>query len=254
MNATPLVRRPLGCLKNSLHQARQLKENRLLVARGMATATTETTGSEAPPPPRHHVFQIIDRKTKKTRTAFAIYKPAIKPSLPTLKELPSILSPPKLTKPPSNPLPALHAEQIKKMDPTGARTRLFAKSRGAARVGDILMVTHRRSGEPFSGVLIEIRRRGIDTAILLRNHLAKVGVEMWFKIYNKNVAGIEIVKRAKKRARRARLTYMRKAKHDKCDVSAAVFAWKKTRKVTTIKASAKKAAKGGKNAAGKKAK
>lgn len=196
--------------------------------------------------------QVIDRRTKKTRTAFAVYKPATKPSVPTLKKLPEILNPPKLTKPPSDPVSALHAEQIKKMDPTGARTRLFAKTRGAARVGDILMVTHRRSGEPFSGVLMEIRRKGIDTAILLRNHLAKVGVEMLFKIYSKNVAGIEIVKRARKRARRARLTYLRKAKHDKCDVSAAVFAWKKTRKVTTIKSSAKKATKAGRNAAGKK--
>ena len=143
------------------------------------------------------------------------------------------------------------------MDPTGARTALFAKTRDAARVGDVLMVTHRRGGEPFAGVCLSIRRQGIDTAILLRNHLGKVGVEMWFKIYNKNVAGIEIVKRRKKRARRARLTYMRKPKHDMGSVEDLVFAWKKARKVyATGKGGAAKAggkkAKGGPAAAAKK--
>jgi hypothetical protein len=54
---------------------------------------------------------------------------------------------------------------------------------------------------------------------------------MWFKIYNRNVAGIEIVKRRPKRARRARLTYMRKPKHDMGSVEQLVFAWKKSRKV-----------------------
>jgi len=41
-----------------------------------------------------------------------------------------------------------------------------------------------------------------------------VGVEMWFKIYSPNVMGIEIVQRREKRARRARLYYMRQPKHD----------------------------------------
>lgn len=37
---------------------------------------------------------------------------------------------------------------------------------------------------------------------------------MWYKIYSPNVEGIEVVQRREKRARRARLTYMRKPKHD----------------------------------------
>lgn len=149
---------------------------------------------------------------------------------------------------------SLHEAQIKKMDPTGARTALFAKTREAAKPGDVLMVTHRRGGEPFAGVCLSIRRRGIDTAVLLRNHLGKVGVEMWFKVYNKNVAGIEIVRRRPKRARRARLTYMRQPKHDMGSVEDLVFAWKKSRKVfSTAKAGAgAKGAKGAKGAAGKK--
>ena len=70
------------------------------------------------------------------------------------------------------------------------------------------------AGEPFAGVCISIRKRGVDTAILLRNHLTRVGVEMWFKIYSPSVTGIEIVQRREKRARRARLYYMRQPKHD----------------------------------------
>jgi ribosomal protein L19 len=163
-----------------------------------------------------------------------------------------------LTPPPVNVLQSLHEAQIKKMDPTGARTALFAKTRDAAKVGDVLMVTHRRGGEPFAGVCLSIRRRGIDTAILLRNHLGKVGVEMWFKIYNKNVAGIEIVKRRPKRARRARLTYMRKPKHDMGSVEDLVFAWKRSRKVFSsgkpAAGAAAKGAKGAKTAAGAKKK
>jgi ribosomal protein L19 len=75
-----------------------------------------------------------------------------------------------------------------------------------------------RTGEPFAGVCINIRRRGVDTAILLRGQLTRVGVEMWFKVYSPLVEGIEVVQRAAKRARRARLTYMRLPKHDRGSV------------------------------------
>lgn len=37
---------------------------------------------------------------------------------------------------------------------------------------------------------------------------------MWFKVYSPNVEGIEVVQRKAKRARRARLYYMRQPRHD----------------------------------------
>ncbi|EMD67333.1 hypothetical protein GGP41_007242 [Bipolaris sorokiniana] len=117
-----------------------------------------------------------------------------------------------------HPIAAVTATQISTLDPTGARTRLFAKDNPeCARVGDILLV-RQRSGDPFAGVCINIRRRGADTAILLRGQLTRVGVEMWYKIYSPLVEGIEVVQRAAKRARRARLTYMRTVKHDRGSV------------------------------------
>lgn len=129
------------------------------------------------------------------------------------------------------PIKNLHAEQIAVLDPTGARTNLFSKTNPeAARVGDILLV-RLKSGDPFAGVCINIRRRGVETGILLRNELTRVGVEMWYKIYSPNVEGIEVVQRKAKRARRARLTYMRKPKHDMGSVQNIVLQYQRTRGV-----------------------
>lgn len=71
------------------------------------------------------------------------------------------------------------------------------------------MLVRQRDGDPFSGVVMVIRRAGADTGILLRAQLTRVGVEMWFKIYSPTVTGIEIVQRTRKRKRRARLFYLR---------------------------------------------
>ena len=141
-----------------------------------------------------------------------------------------------------NPMLAYHAGQIAVLDPTGARTALFSKARlDRAKVGDVLMVTTSK-GDTFAGAFIQIRRRGVDTAIQLRGQLMKTGVEMWFKIYSPTVTGIDIIWRRPKRARRARLTYMRKPKHDMGAVDHLVFAWRKER--ASLRSTA---AKGGKN-------
>lgn len=135
-----------------------------------------------------------------------------------------------------DPMPALKQQEIARLDPTGARTRLFSREHAdSAKVGDVLMVTT-KAGEPFSGAFIQLRRRGVDTAILLRGQMMKVGVEMWFKIYSPTVTGIDIIWRKPKRARRARLTFMRKPKHDMGSVDNLVSAWKKERYALRSKA------------------
>lgn len=114
------------------------------------------------------------------------------------------------------PIKKVTEDQLKVLDPTGARTRLFSPANpDRAKPGDILLVTL-KTGEPFAGVCLNIRQSNspIDWAILLRNHLTRVAVEMWFKVYSPNVQGIEIVQRKAKRARRAKLYYMRQPKHD----------------------------------------
>ena len=127
------------------------------------------------------------------------------------------------------PLKQFAQDQLKVLDPTGVRQRLFSKTnKDGAQVGDILLV-RQRGGDPFSGVCINIRRRSQDTAILLRNHLTRVGVEMWFKVFSPNVEGIEVVQRREKRARRAKLYYMRNEKHDRGSVDNVVTAYLKRR-------------------------
>ncbi|KAL1957018.1 hypothetical protein VTO42DRAFT_6395 [Malbranchea cinnamomea] len=113
-----------------------------------------------------------------------------------------------------DPLKAFTEDQLAILDPTGERRAMFdKKNKHGVKVGDILRVTF-KNGEPFSGVCISIRSRGIDTSFLLRNKLTRLAVEMWIKVYNPNVKSVEIVQRCQRRVRRARLTYMRKPKHD----------------------------------------
>lgn len=108
-----------------------------------------------------------------------------------------------------DPLKAVTDSQLKVLDPTGERKALFNKrNREGVKVGDILRVTF-KNGDPFNGVCLNIRARGVDTAFLLRNHLTKVSAEMWVKVFSPNVQSVEIVQRTEKRKRRARLTYMR---------------------------------------------
>ncbi|KAF1941174.1 hypothetical protein EJ02DRAFT_348346 [Clathrospora elynae] len=164
--------------------------------------------------PRRAAKKPIDSKWEPVMKANSVNKglsrqfgvPIFKPSTPNIK------------KKCADAVAAVTASQTSLLDPTSARTRLFAKDNAeCARVGDILLV-RQRSGDPFAGVCINIRRRGVDTAILLRGQLTRVGVEMWYKIYSPLVEGIEVVQRAAKRARRARLTYMRLVKHDRGSV------------------------------------
>ncbi|KAI9828394.1 MAG: hypothetical protein M1832_002822 [Thelocarpon impressellum] len=121
------------------------------------------------------------------------------------------------------------ALQLRTLDPTGARTALFSRTnREGAKVGDVLLV-RLKNGDPFAGTCLNIRRRGVDSGILLRNTLTRVGVEMWFKIYSPNVEAVEVVQRRAKRARRARLYYMRKPEHDPGSVQGIVQQYQRQR-------------------------
>ncbi|KAK6523811.1 hypothetical protein TWF281_001779 [Arthrobotrys megalospora] len=133
--------------------------------------------------------------------------------------------------PPNSVLSHFTTTQLKLLDPKGLRQRLFSRNnKDSILPGDILQIRFKDSNtEPFAGVLINIRRRGLDTAILLRNHLTRVGVELWYKLYSPKIAGIDLVERKERRARRAKLYYMRQPKHDKGSVEGVVTRWKKNR-------------------------
>lgn len=96
------------------------------------------------------------------------------------------------------------------IDPNGERKALFDYRRNPRSVkpGDIVRVTF-KNGDPFNGVVLSIKLRGIDTSFLLRNELTRVAVEMSVKVFSPNVQSVEIVQRAARKPRRARLYYMR---------------------------------------------
>jgi large subunit ribosomal protein L19 len=103
----------------------------------------------------------------------------------------------------------VHAREIARQDPTGARTWLFSRANPEAmRVRDIVLV-RQRSGEPFAGVVVRKCYRRLNSSFMLRNTLLGVGVEREFKLYSPGVAGIEIVQRAVKRPKQHRIYYMR---------------------------------------------
>lgn len=100
------------------------------------------------------------------------------------------------------------------LDPKGERKALFDYRRNPRSVkpGDIVRVTF-KNGDPFNGVVLSIKLRGIDTSFLLRNELTRVAVEMSVKVFNPNIQSVEIVQRAQRKIRRARLYYMRFVDH-----------------------------------------
>ncbi|KAF2965197.1 hypothetical protein GQX73_g8376 [Xylaria multiplex] len=231
------ARRPLGAWKSVLRHARQQRPTPVSLLRTMTTQTTPDTPSavEPPPPPmpaatpkpsppKPYLHSLKpQRPNTPTRSTFAVY-----PRVPSSRALTPA------------PLESYHAQQVRRLDRKGLRTRLFSKANpDAAKPGDVLQVTTKR-GEPFAGVCLSIRRAGVDTAILLRNTMTKIGVEMWYKIYSPNILGIEIVWRRPKRARRARLMYMRQPKHDMGNVDHLVSEWRRTRNVFSSKGKAGK--------------
>ncbi|EHK16713.1 uncharacterized protein TRIVIDRAFT_162942 [Trichoderma virens Gv29-8] len=210
-----VARQPVGCLKAALRRTRfQRSWQRCMATEAASPSITRNAFSQR----QRKALFLFDMEQQK------VAKFQIWPQVPS----------PRATHP--DPMPALKKQEIARLDPTGARTRLFSREHAdSAKVGDVLMVTT-KAGEPFSGAFIQLRRRGVDTAILLRGQMMKVGVEMWFKIYSPTVTGIDIIWRKPKRARRARLTYMRKAKHDMGSVDNLVSAWKKERYALRSKA------------------
>lgn len=105
------------------------------------------------------------------------------------------------------------------LDPKGERKAMFDYRRNPRSVnpGDIIRVTF-KNGDPFNGVVLSIKLRGIETSVLLRNELTRVAVEMSVKVFSPNVNSVEIVQRAEKKRRRARLYFMRDRGHDRRSV------------------------------------
>ncbi|KAK0264923.1 hypothetical protein LTR91_015362 [Friedmanniomyces endolithicus] len=193
--------RPLACIRQAIRQCRTERQQTRRYAAPATEVEYPSLQTRYPPPtPGFRPSQAIKQNRFETG----------------LKKIPVVPPPRSTTKACPDPISILTNKQISVLDPTGARTRLFSPANPErVQPGDILVV-RLRTGDPVSGVVLNIRQRHqpIDTAILLRNQLTRVGVEVWFKVYSPNVEGIEVVQRAVKRARRAKLYYMRQPRHD----------------------------------------
>ena len=106
-------------------------------------------------------------------------------------------------------------------DPLNLCGTLFSRRHpDRLRTGSILNVLSYTNGRKagltsFSGILMGMRRRGVDTSFRLRNVVHKTGVEMSFKVCSPLIKEIKVVKRAEKRKegvrdlRRAKVNYLR---------------------------------------------
>lgn len=146
--------------------------------------------------------------------------------------------------PPPAPTPALRQgkglmEFLKQTLPPPEKqkwlTTYFAK-RHPERIqpGSILTVSLNHAPNTFSGVLLSVRRRGLDTSFVLRNVINRTGVEMQFYPASPHVKDIKIVRRAGgskaasnnvktgPRMRRAKLFYLRDSPEKMSAISAGV--------------------------------
>ena len=73
----------------------------------------------------------------------------------------------------------------------------FAR-RGKGRItpGSVLSVTLSQPPYSFSGVLVSVERKGVDSNILLRNVVRKTGVEMRVPLASPTLLGVKIIQRA----------------------------------------------------------
>ncbi|EJD53847.1 hypothetical protein AURDEDRAFT_20530, partial [Auricularia subglabra TFB-10046 SS5] len=79
----------------------------------------------------------------------------------------------------------------------------------------------------FSGVLISVRRRGVDTCFTLRNVINRVGTELTFFVGSPHLKKIDIIQRAGqgggglgRKSRRAKLYFLRDSPEKMSQISA----------------------------------
>ncbi|KZT32121.1 hypothetical protein SISSUDRAFT_1055942 [Sistotremastrum suecicum HHB10207 ss-3] len=81
--------------------------------------------------------------------------------------------------------------------------------------GSVVSVVLNHAPSTFTGVLISLRRRGVDSSIVLRNVVQRIGTELQVFVGSPHLKEIKVIQRASgkkgegKRMRRAKLFYLR---------------------------------------------
>lgn len=110
-------------------------------------------------------------------------------------------------------------EHLHKTLPTPEKQQLLATRfshhhQDRIRPGSVLRVTMEHAPVSFAGVMLAVRRRGVDTSFVLRNVIQGTGVEMQFFVNSPHLKDIKVLrdhtgKRGGRRVRRAKLYYLR---------------------------------------------
>ncbi|KAH3682597.1 hypothetical protein WICPIJ_006436 [Wickerhamomyces pijperi] len=117
--------------------------------------------------------------------------------------------------------------QYTKLDPTFWRRDLIKPSERnngtVLRSGDIVRVMYNTRTIPaFTGQIIKISKKGLDSNLLLRNLISKVGVELHVKLFNPLISRIDVVRRPNQYKPRNRQYYIRGNRLDVGDLDASL--------------------------------
>ncbi|KAI8923042.1 translation protein SH3-like domain-containing protein [Entophlyctis helioformis] len=98
-------------------------------------------------------------------------------------------------------LRAIDLEHRVRFDADGRTQLMSRESPSALQTGSIVLVEYVNSRSKarkqyFAGVLMEIRRKGIMSSIVLRNYVMGTGVEMLFPVYSPMVQRIKVLQPA----------------------------------------------------------
>ncbi|KAJ6132509.1 Mitochondrial ribosomal protein [Penicillium samsonianum] len=214
MAALPAMR-PLGCLRSLMRASEPIQPfiNRRFIS------TSYSKRPERVPLPPNMPEQFLSQIPLRFRPD---------PERQPLKIYPA---PPSARKACKDPIGAVTESQLAVLDPTGERKAMFDYRRNprSVKTGDIVRVTF-KNGDPFNGIVLSIKLRGIETSFLMRNELTRVAVEMSVKVFSPNVNSVEIVQRSDKKRRRARLYFLRDRKHDRRSVENVVASYVRQKK------------------------
>jgi len=101
---------------------------------------------------------------------------------------------------------------------------LFARhSKERLYVGSVVSVTTEHAPGIFTGVLLAIRRRGLDTSFVVRNIIQRTGVEMQFFVNSPHLKEVKLIRKPPKgQMRRAKLYYLRESPEKMSSLAGAV--------------------------------
>ncbi|KAI9632572.1 putative 50s ribosomal protein l19 [Dioszegia hungarica] len=161
-------------------------------------------------------LRTFSRSAPAPQTPYPFSSTALSKSSPTPNPTPNLLSPRKG----AGLINHINEQLRETYDAKSLTTTLFSRRhKNRILAGSVMTVTSytssaRTTTSTFSGVLMGVRRRGIDTAFRLRNVIAKVGMEVDFKVLSPLIKEIKVIKRADgksglKNLGRAKVGYLR---------------------------------------------